>query len=47
MIQIKFGGSYLGVHYLITLQGLKNYGGVPYKFMWKIKIPMRVKTSFG
>jgi hypothetical protein len=23
---------------------LQNYGVVPYKFMWKIKIPMRVKT---
>jgi hypothetical protein len=25
-------------------QALQNYGVVPYKFMWKIKIPMRVKT---
>jgi hypothetical protein len=25
-------------------RALQNYGVVPYKFMWKIKIPMRVKT---
>jgi hypothetical protein len=53
-VNVSFSNEQDGLYWLLTDSGqfstksfylaLQNYGSVPQKFLWKIKIPLQIKT---